>query len=89
MIQRGTVKFIVRGIVGLGVAKIVRSFIKENTTPKGIKDKVTMRAGSLVMGAMAADSAKSYTDAKIDKWYDAWEENAKNSKARIANSTKE
>lgn len=66
-------------VVGAGASKIVSSIIQNNTNPKTLADKVSMSAGSVVIGMMVADAAKKYTDAQIDEiaaWYKA---NAKKS----------
>jgi uncharacterized SAM-dependent methyltransferase len=60
-------------IVGSGTATIVRAIIKNNVQPDDIATKVTVTAGSIVLGSMVADLAARYTDAKIDAiatWYD-------------------
>lgn len=59
-------------VVGAGTSKIVSSIIQNNTNPKTLADKVSMSAGSMVIGMMVADAAKKYTDAQIDEvavWY--------------------
>lgn len=73
-------------IVGSGTTKIVKTIVENNVniniaiknTPLKVLEKVTIAAGTLVLGAMAADVSKRYTDNKIDEvvaWYD---ENIKN-----------
>lgn len=59
-------KVIVNFIVGVGTTKIVYGIIKNNTDPENTFDKATIGAGSLVVGSMAGDATKSYTDTKID-----------------------
>lgn len=59
-------KTVVSTIVGAGTAKIVSAIVQNNTDPETVTDKVTITSGSLVLGMMAADISKRYTDAKID-----------------------
>lgn len=58
-------------IVGAGTSKIVHTIIKNNVDPQNTYDTVTVFAGSLVIGSMAANATQEYTDAKIDKFV-AW-----------------
>lgn len=67
------VKTVVNFIVGIGTGQIVRSIIQNNTNPEKVTEKVTIAAGSIVLGSMAADASKTYTDAKIDGWHESWE----------------
>lgn len=53
-------------IVGIGTSKIVHSIIDNNVETAKAIDTVTVAAGSLVLGSMAADATKKYLDAKID-----------------------
>lgn len=65
-------------IVGLGTTKIVNDIIENNTTTETVKDKVAVKAGSVVIGSMAADATSSYTDRKIDEAIDWWRKNITN-----------
>ena len=67
------VKAVTTFVVGVGTGQIVRSIIQNNTDPEKLTDKVTVGAGTIVIGAMAADKTKSYTDAKIDEWNASWQ----------------
>jgi hypothetical protein len=60
-------KTVVSTIVGVGTAKIVGSIIGNNTSPETVIDKMTITAGTFVLGSMVADITKRYTDAKIDQ----------------------
>lgn len=65
-------KFAASAVVGAGTSKIVHSIIDNNTEAEGAVDTVTIAAGSLVIGSMAADATKKYLDEKIDAavaWY--------------------
>lgn len=65
-------KFAASAVVGAGTSKIVHSIINNNTDPETAVDTVTMAAGALVIGSMAADATKKYLDEKIDAavtWY--------------------
>lgn len=66
-------KRIVSIVVGLGTTKIVNDIVENNTDAETTTDKVKVKAGSLVIGAMAADATSAYTDRKIDEitaWWD-------------------
>jgi hypothetical protein len=65
-------KMVVTTVVGSGTAKIVSAIIKNNITPERVIDKVTVTSSAIVLGGMAADASRKYTDAKIDEianWY--------------------
>lgn len=66
MITIDTVKFVATTIVGVGTSKIVGSIIKNNVDPQNAVDVVTVTAGSFVIGAIAADATRKYTDQAID-----------------------
>ena len=65
------VKFVVSGIVGIGTTKIARTIIDNNIEPETTKDQVTVGAASIVLGMMAAEATKEYTNASIDHITDA------------------
>jgi hypothetical protein len=54
-------------IVGAGTTKIVKSIIQNNTDPEKLVDRVEIAAASVVIGAMAADATRRYTDNMIDE----------------------
>jgi large-conductance mechanosensitive channel len=60
-------KMAVSAIVGAGTTKIVTAIVKNNIQPDKLIDKVTVVSGAFVLGSMAADASKKYTDAKIDE----------------------
>ena len=62
----GVIKFAVSAIVGAGTTTIVRTAIRNTVEPESLKDKVTVTAATVVIGSMAANAAKSYTDNTID-----------------------
>lgn len=65
-------KSVVTLIVGAGTTKIVGAIIQNNVSPEKVIDKVTIAAGTLALGGMAADASRKYTDSKIDEianWY--------------------
>lgn len=64
-------------IVGIGTSKIVGAIIQNNVSPESIIDKVTVIGASLVIGAMAKDATKSYSDAKIDEAVLFWKTHVK------------
>lgn len=68
-------KQIVGFVVGAGTATISRTIIKNNVDPEKSTNKVTVNAASVVIGAMATDATRKYTDAKIDEIVNWWETN--------------
>lgn len=65
-------KRIVSGVVAIGTTKIIHGIISSTTDPESATDKVAIFASSVVLGSMAKDLTKKYTDAKIDAaiaWY--------------------
>jgi hypothetical protein len=70
-------KLVVSAVIGTGTSKIVVGVIKNNTNPEKITDVVTITSASFVLGSIAADASKKYTDAKIDEAIAWWNENVK------------
>jgi hypothetical protein len=62
-IAKGVVTF----IVGAGTTKIVRSIIQNNTDPDKLVDKIEIASASVVIGMMASNATKQFTDQKIDE----------------------
>lgn len=66
-------------VVGVGTSKIVSAIIKNNVSVKKITDQVTIVTAGFVLGSMASDLTKDYTDRKIDelvtKWYEFKDKN--------------
>ncbi len=59
-------------IVTVGTGKIVNDIVKYNTTPEGLADQVTYRAGSYALGGVVATQTADYTDRKIDEIAKLW-----------------
>ena len=72
MTKTDVAKRIVTVVVGFGISKIVSGIIRNNTTPERVSDQIAINAGSYVIGAMIADQAKKFTDAKIDEIVKHW-----------------
>lgn len=70
MLAIKALKIVTSSIVGVGTSKIVKTIITNNVEPETIVDVVTIRAGSIVIGAMVADATKQYTNDTIDKIVD-------------------
>jgi hypothetical protein len=68
------VKFVATTVVGLGTTKIVGKIIKNNVSPETLVDKVTVVAAAWVMGGIAHQATKKYTEQAID---DAWDAGVK------------
>ena len=60
-------------LVGFGTGRVVKEVIENNTDPDTVSDKVGIVVGSYVLGALAADAAKGWTDQKIDKAISWWQ----------------
>lgn len=61
-------KNIVAYVVGAGASQIVKTIIKNNVDSEKTLEKIEIVSASIVIGLMAKDGTKKYTDAKIDKW---------------------
>ena len=66
--QLVVLKWIVSGIVGVGVGKIVHSIIDRSVDPeeRTRTERITVPAAAFVAGGMAKDASRRYTDAKVD-----------------------
>jgi hypothetical protein len=65
-------KIAVTTIVGFGASKIASSICINNTQPDNIADKVMVHSAAFVVGMMASEVTRKYTNAKIDEiadWY--------------------
>lgn len=67
-------KKVISFAVGMGTGKIVNDIIKSNVTADKVIDQVTVVSAGVVIGSMAKDATKSYTDAKIDEIVAKWRE---------------
>lgn len=63
----GVVKAVTTFVVGAGTTKIVTGIIKNNTDPENLRDTVAISTAGFVIGSMAANAVKDYTDASIDE----------------------
>ena len=72
-------------VVGAGVSKIVHAVIKNNITPEKVLDKISVVAASVVVGSMAREATKEYTDRQIDNVVTQYRE----LKAKIKGTTEE
>lgn len=68
-------KSVINFIVGAGTTKIVSQVVQNNTNPKNAAENAQLVAGSVVLGCMAADATREYTNAKIDEIADWWKTN--------------
>lgn len=64
-------------VVGSGTSKIVVGIISNNVRADKVTDQVAITSAGVVIGMMAADATKKYTDAKIDEIVDWWKKNVK------------
>ena len=70
-------KRVVSVVVGIGTTKIVSSIIQSTTNPESVTDKVAVIASSYVLGSMAVEATRNYTDTKIDELTAWWKINVK------------
>lgn len=54
-------------VVGMGTGKIVTAVIGANVPTDSIIEKITVYSAGVVIGMMAKDATKQYTDVKIDE----------------------
>jgi hypothetical protein len=69
------IKGVAAVVVGWTTSATVKEIIKNNTDPDKVADKAAVAIASYVLGAIAADSSKNWTDAKIDELILWWTEN--------------
>lgn len=70
---RRPAKIIASAIIGAGTTKLTSQIIANNIdTPEKTIDKVQIGVASAVVGSMAVERTKSYSDAKIDLFFDRW-----------------
>lgn len=62
----GVAKILISGVVGIGTGKIVGKVIKNNISADTLVDKVTVTAAAWVIGAIATERTKAYTNDMID-----------------------
>jgi len=72
MTKTDIAKAAVGWIVAGGTALIVKGFIDNNTNPETAMQKIGVTAASVVIGGMAKDATRKYTDEQIDKLIDYW-----------------
>lgn len=70
MTNRQIVKKIVNVVVTTSVAFTVSSALKVNTPAVKPHHKVEAYVGSFIVGSMVADKAGTYTDGKVDAFFD-------------------
>lgn len=72
-------KTIVGFVAGCGASVIARSIIQKNvdTEDERLHTRAAVAAGTIAIGAMAADATRKYTDAKIDEIVEWWETEVK------------
>lgn len=59
-------------VVGFGTSAIVAGFIRNNSAPANTAEKVAMPVAGFVIGMMAVELTRKYTDHKFDEavaWY--------------------
>lgn len=71
-------KMAARYMIGAGTGKIVVAIIQNNIeTPDNLYKKVQVVGAGIVIGMMAKDATKQYTDAKIDEYRAFYKETIK------------
>jgi len=59
-------------VVGFATSTVVKEIVKNNTDPEKVADKAAVIIASYVLGAIAADASKKWTDSKIDELIAQW-----------------
>ena len=59
-------------VVGAATSTVVKEIVKNNTDPEKVADKAAVIIASYVLGAIAADASKKWTDSKIDEIVAKW-----------------
>lgn len=54
-------------IVGSATATVVKEIVKNNVSPDKVTDKAACIIATYVLGAIAADASRQWTDTKIDE----------------------
>lgn len=67
-------RVVVGTIAGFCVTAVVHQVIENNTEPETSLDNARIRAGSVLIGLMAADKASAWTGAIINNTVDQWNE---------------
>lgn len=75
MTKLDLLKTVTNFVVGAGTTKIVTQAVQNNTNPKNAAENAQIVAGGVVLGCMAADATRAYTDAKIDEIAAWWKTN--------------
>lgn len=73
-------------VVGIGVSRIVAGFIKNNTSPDSVTDKVAIASAALVIGSMASSATKKHTDKLIDDLVTAYKKIEEGVKEKLNSS---
>lgn len=68
------VKFIANVVVSAGATKILRGFVRNNTAPTSMRDKVIITAATVVVGSLIGRSLKSHTEKMVDETIEKWAE---------------
>lgn len=81
----GITKKVVGIVVGAGVSKIAHAIIQNNISPEKVIDKITVVSASVVLGSMAREATKEYTDRQIDNAVTAYKAMSAAIKAKTGN----
>jgi hypothetical protein len=76
--KREIAKSVVGFIVGYGAQRIAKNIVDKNTDEEErLHNRAVVYSGTVVIGFMAADAARAYTDKSIDQFCDWWETEVK------------
>jgi hypothetical protein len=64
-------------VVGTATTAVVHAIVKNNVSANKLSEKVALAVGTYVLGCIAADATKKWTDAKIDELIQWWIVNVK------------
>jgi hypothetical protein len=80
------IKMVAQIVTTVGVGKVVRDVIQNNTTVETTADAAKVWAGSFVIGGMVAEQASQHVDRRIDGAV-AWFENRKTNEEKLENKS--
>lgn len=60
-------------IVGIGAYKVTGAIIKNNVPVNSVLDKITVGTANVVIGLIAADATRAYTDGVFDTIEESWQ----------------
>ena len=72
MTQLAIIKGIVSTVVGIGTYQVTGAVIANNVAATNAFGKIAIGSTKIVVGMMASEATRAYTDKKIDELTEAW-----------------